>query len=428
MNSSSQLVIVDAVRTAFSKMGTELATVDAVELGRSAITALLNKTDIDPEEIDEVIVGNVAQPANAANVARVIALRSGLPKSCPAFTVHRNCASGLESLTTAACKAAAGQGEVFIVAGVESMTHAPLLFSHRSALKFSKLARSKSLPAKLKALGSFRPKDFSPVIGLKLALTDPVVNLNMGETAEVIAREFNISREEQDQFALQSHLKATAAREALNGEISPVYTKGKKSSAVTQDNGIREQQSIEALQKLRPAFERETGTVTAGNSSQITDGAGAMLVMTEDRAKKLGMKPIGRLIDFHYSGCDPASMGLGPAYAMAKIAERQKFLPEQADLIEINEAFAAQVIGVQRLFEQKEFCAAEHNGKSLGSIPDELLNRRGGAIALGHPVGASGSRLVLTALDQLKEMKGKKAYVSLCIGGGQGGAALLEAL
>jgi len=423
MNKDAQLVIIDGVRTPFCKMGTDLAALDAVEIGRQAVAALLTKTGIDPAIIDEVIIGNVSQPADAANIARVIALRAGIPKTVPAYSVHRNCASGMEALTTAACKAAAGQGEIFIVGGVENMSRTPLLFHHSTAKKFAKLARAKTMGAKLGAMAGFRPKDFSPVIGLKLGLTDPVAGLNMGETAEVLAREFDISREEQDTYSMNSHLKAAANREKLAEEITPAYAESAKDGHATIDNGVREGQNMKALGKLRPVFEKKTGTVTAGNSSQITDGGGAMLVMTESKAAELKMEPIGKLIDFHYSGCEPERMGVGPAYAMAEIAKRQEFLPEKADVIEINEAFAAQVIAVQRLFEKKEFC----NGSgSLGSIPDELLNPNGGAIALGHPVGATGTRLVITTLKELKRRDGKRGYASLCIGGGQGGAVLLE--
>jgi acetyl-CoA acetyltransferase family protein len=403
MNKNAQLVIIDGLRTPFSKMGTDLAALDAVEIGRQTVTALLTRTGIDPAIIDEVILGNVAQPGDAANIARVIALRSQIPRSVPAYT---------------AGKAAAGQGEIFLVGGVESMSHIPMLYHNNTTAKFSKLTRAKSLGQKLKAITAFRPRDFSPVVGLKIGLTDQVVGMNMGDTAEIIAREFKISRDEQDAFALRSHEKATAARERLAEEIVPTYSSSAKDGVAEMDNGVREQQTMEALGKLRPVFERNTGTVTAGNSSQITDGAGMMLVMSEAKASEHGLEPLGRLVDFHYSGCDPERMGLGPAHAMEAIAKRQGFNPDQANVIEINEAFAAQVIGAKRLFESM----------GVGSIPDELLNPNGGAIALGHPVGASGARLVITALKELQRRGGKRAYVSLCIGGGQGVAALLERL
>lgn len=414
------LVIIDGIRTPFSKLGSSLASVDAVELGRIAVSALLAKTGLDPEQVDETIFGCVSQPFDAANIARVIALRAGIPKSKPAMTVHRNCASSLESLTTAAERAAAGHGEVFIVGGTESMSRVPLLFSAAAAAKFAALARAKTWGGKAAAALSFRPRDFSPVIGLRLGLTDPVVSMGMGETAELIAREYGVTRAEQDAFALASHQRAAAAREILREEMCPAYVPGAKGGFVLDDNGVRDGQSLAALAKLPPAFEKNTGTVTAGNSSQLTDGAVAMLVMTEARAEKLGLTPLGRLVDHAYAGCDPARMGLGPAYAIRKLAERCGLRPADADVIEINEAFAAQVLAVVKLMETPDFAAAGLQ------IPVEKLNPNGGAIALGHPVGASGGRLVLTALKQLHRTGGKRALCSACIGGGQGGAVWVE--
>lgn len=412
------LVVVDGVRTPFLKMGTSFGGIDATEQGRVVVQTLLTRTGIDPALVDEVIFGCVSQPADAANPARVIALRAGLPESVPAMTVHRNCASGLEAITTAAERITAGHGEVFIVGGTENMTRIPLFYTLTAAAKFAALSRAKTAGGKAAAVFGFRPADFAPVVGLKLGLTDPVSGLNMGETAEVLAREFSISREEQDRFALESHLKAAAAREALAREIVPVYLPDTAAGFVHEDNGIRESQTLEALARLSPVFERNTGTVTAGNSSQISDGAVALLVMSESRAAALGLKPLGRLVDYAYSGCDPKRMGLGPAHAIRDLHERSGLRPADADLIEINEAFAAQVLAVMKLLRTSAYGGLE--------IPAEILNPQGGAIALGHPVGATGARLVLTALRQLRARGGKRALVSLCIGGGQGGAAWFE--
>lgn len=414
------LVVIDGVRTPFLKMGTDFGAIDATEQGRVVVQTLLLRTGIDPAIVDELIFGCVSQPADAANVARVIALRAGLPEHVPAMTVHRNCASGLEALTVAADRLAAGRGDVFIVGGTENMTRIPLFFTLVAAAKFAALSRAKSAGGKAVAAFGFRPADFAPVVGLKLGLTDPVSGLNMGETAERLAREFDISREAQDEFALQSHLKAAAARDALAREIVPVYLPGSKSGLADRDNGIREGQTKEALARLAPVFEKTTGTVTAGNSSQISDGAVALLVMSESRAESLGLKPLGRLVDFAWSGCDPKRMGLGPAFAIRDLHERTGLRPDDADLVEVNEAFAAQVLAVMKLLKTSPF-----DGLAL---PEERLNPQGGAIALGHPVGATGARLVLTALKQLKANGGKSALVSLCIGGGQGGAAWLETL
>ncbi len=402
--SAPRMVIVEGVRTPFCKWNTHFASLGADELGRIAVDALLTRTGLDPVLIDEVILGCVCQPAEAVNVARVIALRAGVPESVPAVTVHRNCASGLEAVTLASERIAAGRGSVFVVGGTESMSQVPLLFKPGTAKKFAAFAGAKSVLKKLGALTQFRFSDFEPRIALKLGLTDPVSGLNMGETAELLAREHSISREEQDLFAVQSHQRAIAACEKFSQEICPVYVNGQ---AITKDNGPRADSSLPALAKLKPVFDRQYGTVTAGNSSQISDGAVALLVMTEQKAAELGYQPLGRLSAYAYTGCDPARMGLGPVSAIRKMGRSAG----TADVIEINEAFAAQVLAVLKV---------------LGDVPLEKLNVNGGAIALGHPVGATGARLVLSALKELQRRNGHRALVSLCVGGGQGGAAWLE--
>jgi len=427
-----RLVIVDGVRTPFCKMGSDLAALGADELGRIATQALLTRTGLDPALIDEVIFGCVGQPADAANVARVIALRAGIPEHVPAITVHRNCASGLEALTQAYEKMAAGRGSIFLVGGAESMSNYPLLYTKVAAEKLGKLARAKSFGEKLSALAAFRLADFKPRITLQLGLTDPVCGMGMGDTAELLANEGGISREEQDAFALESHKRAAAAKARLAEEICPVFptlASGKNTKPITADNGVRESQTMEALAKLRPVFDRRHGTVTAGNASQITDGAVALLVMTEDRAASLGFTPIGALLGYAYAGCDPSRMGLGPVYAIAKAEERTGLNVAYADLVEINEAFAAQALAVLKCCESEKF-AKMMLGRAfpVGEIRRDRLNVNGGAIALGHPVGATGARLVLTSLKELKRRNQKRALVSVCVGGGQGAAIWLEAL
>ena len=420
-----RLVIVDGVRTPFCKMGTELAHLGADELGRIAVNALLTRTGFDPERIDEVIFGCVGQPVDAANVARVIALRAGIPERVPAITVHRNCASGCEALTQAYEKMAAGRGSVFVVGGAESMSQIPLLFKQAAAAKFGALSKAKTFGEKLRALASFRPSDFQPRVGLQLGLTDPVCGLNMGETAEVLAREFGVTRGEQDEFALESHRRAVAARETVADEICPVYS---NSRVLGHDNGPRPNQTMEALAKLKTVFDRKTGTVTAGNASQITDGAVALLVMAESKAAELGCAPLGYLAGYGYAGCDPSRMGLGPVFAMHRAEGLSGLTPGDADLIEINEAFAAQVLAVLKAMESEKFARKVlRRDTPLGAVSREKLNVNGGAIALGHPVGATGARLILTSLKELKRRKAKRALVSLCVGGGQGAALWLEA-
>lgn len=424
---NTPLVIIAGVRTPFSKAGSSLAEFDAADLGRMAVSGLLIKTGMDPSLVDETIMGCVGQPSDATNVARVIALRAGVPKEKPAMTVQRNCASGLEAITTAQERMAAGHGSVFLVGGTESMSQMPLLFRHEAAMKFAMLSRAKTFGAKARAAAAFRPHDFAPLIALKLGLTDPVVNMNMGETAELLAREFKISREVQDAFAVRSHLRAAQSKAALAEEIIPVFAGRKEVKAITEDNGIRPDSSLEKLVKLPPLFDAHYGTVTAGNSSQVTDGAVALLVTTEHMAEKFGIKPLGRLVSHAYTGCDPARMGLGPVKAMQMALKRAGWRLEDAEIVEVNEAFAAQTLAVLKCLRDK--ASAQHAGldEPLGDMDETRLNPQGGAIALGHPVGASGARLVLTALKQLNGSGKKRALVSLCIGGGQGGAACLEA-
>ncbi|HVM62583.1 MAG TPA: thiolase family protein [Verrucomicrobiae bacterium] len=410
----TRLAIIDGIRTPFTKAGTELKSLPAQDLGRIVVSELLERAALDPRKISQVIFGCVAQPAEAANVARVIALNAGLPEEIPAYTVHRNCASGFESLTSAYEKMVAGQGDTFVVGGTESMSNIPLLFSTAAADKFAALARAKSFLKRLGALLAFRPSDFKPRIGVRMGLTDPVCGLNMGETAEVLYRDYGIPRERQDAFALESHQKATKARVKLAEEICPVYLPNGR--YVDKDNGIRENQTMEALAKLRPVFDKHNGTVTAGNASQITDGAVALLVMEEEKARRLDFKPLGFLRGYSYVGVDPKRMGLGPAYAIPKVLEDSRVRWNEVQLIEINEAFAMQVLAVDLVL-RKQFGL---------EINHDLLNVNGGAVALGHPVGASGARLVLTLLKEMKRRNLKTGIVSACVGGGQGGALILE--
>ncbi|PQJ27794.1 thiolase family protein [Rubritalea profundi] len=418
------LYIYQCTRTAFTKMGGAMDHLNAADIGKSAVSSLLTNAAIDPALIDEVIMGCVCQPADSANIARVIALRSGIPESVTAATVHRNCASGMEAITTAYERMHADHGQLFVVGGCESMSNTPVLYRKSAVQKFAKLARARSPLAKLTAALQFRPKDFNPLIGLRLGLTDPFTGINMGQTAEILAREYEISRVEQDAFAVNSHNKALNYQQSLNQEISPVYTRGK---AIDSDDGIRADSSVEKLANLKPVFEKNTGSVTAGNSSQITDGA-AVLLVGSIRMKELGLEPVGRLRGYAYAGCDPSRMGLGPLFAMQKLFKETGFSLAQADIIEINEAFAAQALACIKLSDSEVLAKKAGLDSKLGEIPLDKLNRRGGAIALGHPVGATGARLVLTALDQLRESQQQHALTTLCIGGGQGAALWIERL
>ncbi|MDT8317829.1 MAG: thiolase family protein [bacterium] len=421
-----RVAIVEGIRSPYVKAGTDFKDISAIELGRSVLRELLERTAIDPAVIDEVIIGNVSQPVDSANPARVIALRAGLPEEIPAYTVQRNCASGMQAMTSAYTQIIAGESEVVIAGGVESMSQIPFYFTPELQAIITDFQRARTLLQKIEIFRRIRPAQFKPVIGVMLGLTDPVCGKNMGETAEILAREFDITRADQDEFSLMSHQRAEAARERLGEEIVSVMP-APKYNAVERDNGIRDGQTMEALGKLRPVFDRKYGTVTAGNASQLTDGAAMLLVMSEEKAKELGYEPLGFIKGFAYAALDPARMGLGPVFATQKLLEKTKVKFKDIQLMEINEAFASQVIACERAFASKEF-AEEHFGtkKAIGKINRNILNVNGGAIALGHPVGSTGARLVLTLLREMKRRDLNLGMASLCIGGGQGGAVLVE--
>lgn len=302
----------------------------------------------------------------------------------------------------------------------------PFYFTPELQEIITNFQRARTLLQRIDILKRVRPAQLKPVIGVMLGLTDPVCGKNMGQTAEILAREFDISREEQDQFALVSHQRAEAARERLSEEIVSIMPQP-KFNPVDKDNGIREGQTMEALGKLKPVFDRKYGTVTAGNASQLTDGAAMLLVMSEEKAKKLGYEPLGFIKGFAYAGLDPARMGLGPVFATQKLLKKAKVKFKDIELLEINEAFASQVIACERAFASKEF-SEKHFGtkRAIGKLNRDILNVNGGAIALGHPVGSTGARLVLTLLKEMKRRDLNLGMASLCIGGGQGGAVLVE--
>lgn len=421
-----RVAIIDGIRTPFCKMGTEFNFLSAQELGRIVARELIERTGLDVRNIDEVIFGCVGQPAEAANIARIIGLLAGVPQQTPAFTVHRNCASGIEAVVSAAVRIRAGEGRCMLVGGTESMSNIPLFFSKAAQEIFMELGRAKSLPARLSVLAKFRPGHFGPVAGLQLGLTDPICSLNMGQTAEVLVQEFGITRKEQDQFSLESHLKAVASRALLQEEIVPVTPGPKFKKTVIDDNGPREGQTMEALAKLRPFFDKATGTITAGNSSQITDGAAALLVASESRVKELGIKPLGYLRSFAYAGVEPSRMGIGPAHAIPQALKKAGLKLSDMQAIEINEAFAAQVIACQKALASPAFANEFGFTGYTGEIDPAKLNKHGGGVALGHPVGSTGARLILTTLKRMQRENLSLGLASLCIGGGQGAAVVLE--
>ncbi len=426
---NSRLAIVDGVRTPFCKAGGRLRGAQADDLGAFAVKELMARTGFPENEIDEVIFGSVAQPINAANIARVVALKSGLPKALPAFTVHRNCASGMQAFTSAAQMMAAGDGEVMVVGGTESMSNIPLLYGPEMTALFQRLFKAKTIKQKMQAVAPFRLRHLKPIVALEQGLTDPVCGLIMGLTAEKLSREFLITREQQDEYALESHRRAAQAMDAgrLEEEIAPVPVPPRYSEIQQVDEGPRPNQSMEDLQKLRPYFDRKTGTVTVGNASQVTDGAVAALVMSEERAQSMGLEPLGYMRAYAYAALEGERMGLGPVYACARLFEKTGLGLNDFELIELNEAFAAQVIACERAFASHEF-AQTHLGRdhALGALDRAILNVNGGAIALGHPVGATGARLIITLLKELRRRGLQRGLATLCVGGGQGAALALE--
>jgi acetyl-CoA C-acetyltransferase/acetyl-CoA acyltransferase len=418
--SAPRFAVFAGIRTPFGKAGGALADYAAEDLGAMAARELLLRTGIPPDAIDGVVAGNVGQSSRAANIARVIGLRAGVPQRVPAWTVHRNCASGVEAVTEAADQMTLGRGRVYLVLGVESMSNYPLEVNRRGRDFFARLSKAKSLGQRVAAFASARPSAFVPKVALLEGLTDPYVGLNMGQTAEVLAREWKISRAAQDAFAVESHRKALAAAPRLREETFDVVT---KTGVLRDDEGVRPDSSTEKLAKLRPVFEKTLGTVTAGNSSQVTDGAVALLCGDPARGQELGLPVLGFVERFAYAGLDPARMGLGPVHAIDRLYPGAPIPWPSFDLVEINEAFAAQVLACLAASESSDFAKKELGRSSpLGAIPTDRLNVNGGAIALGHPVGATGTRLVLTSLLELSRRKANRALLSLCVGGGQGAA------
>jgi acetyl-CoA acetyltransferase family protein len=425
------VVIVDGLRTPYAKMGTAYNDLSAHELGAIVLKEFLERLELNPAEISEVIFGNVAQPPEATNIARNIALLAGIPDNIPAYSVQRNCSSGMQSISDAWYRIQAGDGDTFICGGVESMTKIPLLWNDAATRWFGKMYKARSVGQKAGTFAGFRMKFLTPVVGLQLGLTDGFCGLNMGETAEILARDFKIGRHEQDEFAMQSHNRAEAAQRAgfYNDEVMSVSIPPKYKDVLDYDNGVRKGQSMEALAKLRPVFDRHNGTVTAGNASQITDGAAVTLVMEEEKAKAMGYKPLGRIKAFAYAGLDPKRMGLGPAYSTKLVLHKAGMTMKDIERVEINEAFAVQVLANLRIFEFAEYSKQYLDlDKPMGAINPAILNVNGGAIAIGHPVGSSGTRLVHTLLRELKRSDKSIGLATLCVGGGQGAAFILERL
>jgi acetyl-CoA C-acetyltransferase len=425
-DSRRTVYVVDGARSPFLKARGRPGPFTPVDIAVAAGRPLLLRQPFEPDAFDEVILGCGAPIAAELNPARVVGLRLGCGQKVPAWSVQRNCASGMQSIETAFRYIADGRADLILAGGTESLSYTPLQLNMDMLNWMADLNGAKSFFAKLKVMTRLRPGHFKPVISLLQGLTDPTVGLNMGQTAEVLAHRFAISRDEMDAFALESHKRVARAQEAgVLTEIVPIYDS--RGILYDKDDGVRADNSMEQLGKLRPAFEPPYGKVTAGNSSQITDGGCLVIVASEEAVKRWNLEPLGRIVDSQWAGLDPAQMGLGPVYATAPLMQRRGLRLADIDAWEINEAFAAQVLACLRVFKDRTLCQ-ELLGldDAVGEIDPGRLNVDGGAISIGHPVGTSGARITLHLLHVLKRLGGKRGIATICIGGGQGGTLLLE--
>lgn len=417
--------IVDGCRTPFLKAKAHAA-MSASDLAVAAGKPLLNRQAFRADQLDEVIIGAAMPGPDEANIARVVALRLGCGDKVPGFTVMRNCASGLQAIDNAAQQIASGRSDLILAGGCDAMSHAPLLFSRHMSAWLADWMSAKTIGQRLRLVTRFRPAYLKPVIALMRGLTDPVVGLNMGQTAEKLAFRFNLSREHLDAFALESNLRAARAqKEGHMSEVVPMID-GRGQVYMT-DDGVRADSTLDKLAKLKPFFDKKYGMVTAGNSSQITDGATLLILASADAVKKYNLPVLGKIVDVQWAALDPSEMGLGPVHAATPIMQRHHLKPNDFDCFEINEAFAAQVLACSAAWNDASYCQTHFGEQEAMGAPDAAkLNPDGGAIALGHPIGASGARIVLHVLKSLEATNGKRGMASICIGGGQGGAMYLE--
>jgi acetyl-CoA acyltransferase len=423
-----RVAIVNGLRTPFVKAGGEFNNLSAVDLGAIVVNELIERSGIAPGEVDTVVFGQVIPSVHATLIAREVVLRTELPRSCQAHTVARACATSIQAMTDAAAEIAMGHSEVAIAGGAECTSDAPIFASRKLAQALVNASRGRSLLEKARAFRGLKAKDLAPV---PPALTEPTTGLSMGESAEKMAKENGISRESQDKLAFESHKRAAAAWQSgkLDEEVMHVPVPPKYARVAAEDNIVRKDASLEKLAELRPVFDRKYGTVTAGNSSPLTDGAAALLLMSEERAKALGLTPLGFLRSYGYAALDPSDQLLaGPAYAAPIALDRAGLTLADMDLVDMHEAFAVQVLSNLQAFASEKF-AKEKLGrpKALGEIDPARLNVNGGSIAIGHPFAATGARMVSQTLRELRRKKGKHALLTVCAAGAIGAAVVLEA-
>jgi acetyl-CoA acyltransferase len=427
MSDPNRVAIISGLRTPFVKAGTVYSSLDALALGKIVVAELVQKTGVAPETIDYVCFGTVIPNVKAANIAREIVLGTGLPRSIPAHTVSQACASSNQSITTAADQIHRGYAEIVVAGGSESLSSVPILFSKKFAEAMVAASRQKSLPGKLKAFSRIRPQHLAPDVP---AIAESTTGLTMGESAELMAKENGISREAQDELAYRSHHRAAEAYDngRFSDEVMTVLVPDRYDTIVTEDNLIRKDTTPEKLAALKPVFDRKYGSITAGNSSPLTDGAAAVLLMSEKKAKELGLQPVAYIRSYAYAALDPADQLLqGPAYAMPLALDRAGLTLGDIDVIEMHEAFAAQVLSNIHFLSSTKF-AQEKLGRNeaVGEIDPASINLTGGSIAIGHPFGATGARIVTTVANELQRSNKQFGLVSVCAAGGQGSVIILE--
>jgi acetyl-CoA acyltransferase len=422
-----RVAIVEGCRTPFSKAGTSFRSVSPVELGKIAVRELLGRADLDPAEVDEIVYGTVVPPIQAPNVAREVGLAAGLPASVPAYTVSRACASSNQAITSAADTITRGYADIVVAGGVEVLSDVPMLLSRRLRDSLLGASKAKTLTDRVRSLAQIRPRDLAPVAP---AIAEPSTGESMGESAERMAKENGISREEQDRWALRSH--KLAHQGTVDGrlleEMVPTFVPPGYADVVTRDNGIREDTSAEKLASLAPVFDKSYGTVTAGNSSPLTDGASAVLLMSEEKAKALGYEPLGYIRSWAYSALSPAGQLLqGPAYAAPEALDRAGVTMKDIELWELHEAFAAQVLSNFQALDSDEFARRElGRDRKVGILDEDRINVMGGSIAIGHPFGATGGRLTTTLLREMRRRGLGLGLITVCAAGALGFAMVIE--
>jgi acetyl-CoA C-acetyltransferase len=418
--------IVDGCRTPFLKAQGKPGPFKHADLAINASRALIEKMPFEADAFDEVIFGSTMPSSEEANISRVVALRLGCGDRVPAYTVHRNCASGMQALDNAALSIADGRSDLILAGGIEAMSRAPLVLNDEMVTWLGSFWGARTFKKKVKVISQIRPAYFAPVIALLNGLKDPVAGLSMGQTAEKIAYRFGITRKMMDEYSVKSHQRLLEAHK--NGdldEIIPMFDN--KGNLYDHDEGARPDSSVERLAKLRPAFDKPYGMVTPGNSSQITDGAASLVLASAEAVEKHSLPVLAKLVTTHWAGLAPDEMGLGPAHAIGPLLRSRRLKVDSIDFWEINEAFAAQVLAVVEALKDKDYCKQHIGlGSAIGEIPMDRLNIHGGGISMGHPVGASGARIILHLGKILEKNNAKRGIASLCIGGGQGGAVLLE--